>query len=232
MTSLSYPPTSCADDWRTLSGEELLLEEELLRREEADLARFVNDPLGFIAYLWPDASPYDRQQEILLSLRDNPETFVVAGHQLGKDWISAAGVLWYYLTRHPVRIVTTSVRDDHLRVLWGEMGRFIQTARPDVPLLRKDGGPLVFNHREIRKYHDGKLCTVSYLIGMVSERGEGMQGHHAPHTLLVVDEASGVDDLTYERATTWAKRIMVVGNPYGNGHWFHRAVKGGDQAAT
>lgn len=196
------------------------------------------DPLDFAAAFWPGVSLYDKQRDVLASVRDTPETYVPAGHQLGKDFVAALCALWYFSCHHPVRVVTTSVKDDHLRVLWGELGRWIDTsslpqdrARTGV-LSHKRGGPLVVNHREVRKLHGGRVCKVSYLVGTVSERGEGMAGHHAAHTLLVVDEASGVDDLVYERGSTWAKRILVLGNPYpAGGNFFERAVKAGDLLA-
>jgi hypothetical protein len=196
----------------------------------AELAKYASDPLGFVAHVWPAVQLYDKQQEILLSVRDNDETVVPAGHQLGKDFVAAAAVLWYYTTRHPVRVITTSVKDDHLRVLWGEVGQFLAMAAR--PLTVDRGGPLIVHHREIRKIGpDGKACPLSYLRGCVSAKGEGMAGHHAPHTLLVVDEASGVEHIVFDRADTWAKRKLIIGNPYGMGSWFHRAVKGGDIVA-
>jgi hypothetical protein len=122
------------------------------------------------------------------------------------------------------------VKDDHLRVLWGEISRFVQTGRH--PLTHKTAGPLLVNHRDIRRVGpDGKLCPVSYLRGMVSERGEGMAGHHAAHTLLVIDEASGVDDLVYTQGDTWARKKLIFGNPNPCENFFKRAVKGGDLPA-
>ncbi len=190
----------------------------------------LRDPLAFAAHYWPHVAFYGRQEEVIDSVVANDETFVVAGHQLGKDFVAGFLCLWFFLTRHPVRVITTSVKDDHLRVLWGEIGRFIDTAR--FPLKSKEGGPLVVNHREVRKVWNGAECKVSYLRGMVSARGEGMQGHHAPHTLLVIDEATGVDDVVYERSDTWAKRKLVFSNPYGGAGFFYKAVRGGDVVAA
>lgn len=187
------------------------------------------DPLLVAATLWPDVVFYDRQIEVIEAVRDCDETVVVAGHQLGKDYVSGFICLWFYLC-HPVcRIVTTSVKHDHLRVLWGEIGRFVQNAA--LPLSATDGGPLVLNHWDLRKVVRGEVCPISYLRGMVSEKGEGLAGHHAPHTLLVIDEASGVEDVAYERGTTWAKRVLAFGNPYPPGPgctFFRNAVKQGD----
>lgn len=195
----------------------------------AEYSRFADDPLGLLPSHWPDVRFYDRQQQIIRSVVENDETVVVAAHQVGKDFTAGFVALAAFLCHQEARVISTSVKDDHLRVFFGEVGRFIQTSR--VPLTRERGGPLVVNHRDIRKVVGGRVCEISYLRGMVSERGEGLAGHHAAYTLLVVDEASGVEDVVFERALTWAKRVLVIGNPYGSGHWFHRAVKGGDRVA-
>lgn len=138
----------------------------------------------------------------------------------------------FFLVHHPVRIVTTSVKDDHLRVLWGEIGRFIQTSKH--PLEVKEGGPFIVNHRDVRKMVCGQRCEISYLRGMVSERGEGMAGHHAAYTLCIIDEASGVDDMVYTQQATWARKLLAIGNPNPPGagnQFFFKAVKAGDLKA-
>lgn len=216
----------------SLSGyasERELIEIERLLAGPDPYGRYRDDPLGFFRDLWPHRRPYGLQERIALSVRDNRETFVVAAHQVGKDFVSAACALHFFLTRHPVRVIVTSVKDDHLRVFVGEMVRFIETAAR--PLLASEGGPLYVSHRELHKADPatGRRCPVSYLRGCVSERGEGMAGHHAEHTLFIADEASGVDDEAYRRACTWAKRVLVIGNPYGDGrNFFGQAVRGGD----
>lgn len=194
-----------------------------------EVLRSLKDPLRFARLFWPDVTFYRQQMDIIYSVRDNDETFVPAGNMLGKDFVGGFICLWFFLTRHPVRVVTTSVKDDHLRVLWGEIGRFIQTCR--APLLYKDGGPLIARHRDIRKIVRGEVCQISYLLGMVSEKGEGMAGHHAKHTLGVIDEASGVDDLVYNQMDTWAKRKLIIGNPNPCTNFFKAGVKGGDIVA-
>ena len=166
--------------------------------------------------------------DIIESVRDNDDTVVVAGNKLGKDFIAGYICLWFFLTRHPVRVITTSVKDDHLRVLWGEIGDFVQKSK--VPLSAKDGGPLTINHREITKVTPGteEKCAISYLRGMVSEKGEGMAGHHAAYTLGVVDEASGVDDVVFKQMETWAEKRLIFGNPNSCSNTFYKAVEEGD----
>ena len=187
------------------------------------------DPFALKDLLWPDVYFYDAQVRIIESYVANDETFVVAGNKLGKDFVSGFiclhCVLASVLAHQTCRVVTTSVKDDHLRVLWGEIGRFVQTARHP---LAYPHGPLVVNHRDVRLVVGGRQCQVSYLRGMVSKLGEGMAGHHAERTLLVMDECSGIDDEVYDQGRTWAKRVLGIGNPNPCSNFFFKAVKGGD----
>ena len=200
--------------------------------------QYVTDPLKFKGILWPHVDFYDKEIDIIYSVHDNDETVCVAGNMLGKDFTAAFIVLWFFLTRSPCRIVTTSVDAMQLEgVLWGEIRRFIQLAK--YPLSHEQGGPLIINHLHLRKMNPRTKVVdgLSYCLGRVAKKGEGMLGHHVarpvpddgiPRTLFVADEASGVDDVSYERAETWANRILVIGNPYECQNFFRRAVDGGD----
>jgi hypothetical protein len=198
----------------------------------------LKDPLALQQELWPEVEFYDKQVEIIYSVRDNDETYVPAANKVGKDFVAGFIALWFFLTHEEVRVITTSVKDDHLRVLWGELGRFYRSSRR--PLDATMGGPLIYNHRDIRKVRKGVRCEISYLRGMVSETGEGISGHHAASTLLVVDEASGVDDSVYLFSDAWAggggeggnrKRKLILGNCNPTQNFFRRAVEAGDLLA-
>ena len=196
----------------------------------------VIDPVKFVDKFWPDVVLYKQQKEISYSVWYNDETIVPAGHMLGKDFIAGLLTLTFFLTRTPCRVVNTSVNSHQLEnVLWGEIRRFIQTA--EYPLLDKKGGPLVYNHMHIRKYIDPpdntELEGLSYIRGVVSEKGEGLSGHHIaqtgdgiPRTFGLFDEASGIDAETFERMTEWANRILIIGNPYECANYFKYSVMG------
>jgi hypothetical protein len=201
----------------------------------ATLRAQVIDPMKLKDRYWPDVTFYKQQEEIIYSVWENDETVVPAGNMLGKDFVAGFLVLAFFMSRHPCRVVTTSVKDDHLRVLWGEIGRYIRNAKK--PLDSRLGGPLVVNHHELKKLVGGSLCPISYVKGMVAAEGAAMQGHHAtadagspfsgvPLTLFVADEASGVPDEYYTMATTWAKRVLIIGNTWPCENFFKRAVKG------
>lgn len=205
---------------------------------QAELEKRLSDPVKFAKYVWPDVVFYKQQRDIIYSVQNNDETFVVAGNMLGKDFVAGFISLHFFLTRSPCRVVTTSVDHTQLEgVLWGEIRRFINTAT--IPLKSQNGGPLIVNHLHIRKQDAHKnICGISYLIGRVAAKGEGMLGHHVaemgdgiPRTLFIADEASGVDDVSYQRAGTWCKRMLVIGNPYPCDNFFKRRVKEGDLVA-
>jgi hypothetical protein len=196
------------------------------------------DPLRLAEILWPHVYFYNKQREIIYSVWYNDETIVPAGNMLGKDFIAGFIALAFFLTRSPCRIITTSVDHSQLEgVLWGEIRRFIQESK--YPLDSDSGGPLLINHLHIRKVNSKKqLDPLSYLIGRVAAKGEGLLGHHIaktgdliPRTLFIGDEASGLEDISYERADTWTDRKLIIGNcytPNGGTNFFKRAVKEGD----
>lgn len=198
------------------------------------LQQWREDPFLFQRDLWPHVEFFDKQRDMIASVCNNKETQVVAGNMLGKDFTSAFIMLWFFITHYHlsrkrpwVRCVTTSVKGDHLRVLWAEAARFLDSSR--VPLLSTQGGPFVLLNQELRHVSERDLRNpINYLLGQVSAKGEGMSGHHAENTLFIADEASGVDQVAYEHAIEWAKKTLIFGNPNPCTNFFYHGVKGGD----
>lgn len=189
----------------------------------------LNDPIAFVKLCWPDLWLYDKQQEIMQSVRDNDETIVPAGNMLGKDFIAGLIALWFFCSRQPAKVVTSSVDSYQLEtVLWGEMRRFHQSSRYPLPIRMTH----MMCHQ---KLPDGSDEPRAALIGRVAQKGEGMLGQHIgmtadgrPRTLMIFDEASAIEDQAYETATTWAHRVLVIGNPYPCENFFKKFVKQGD----
>ncbi len=187
------------------------------------------DPVQFMGLCWPDVHIYDKQRQICYSVRDNDETIVPAGNGLGKDFISGLISLWFFCSRRPAKVVTTSVKADQLNdVLWGEIRRFIETSKYTLPIQ--------FNHLKIRQLRpDGTLVGNAELVGQVINQGEALLGRHLPKlpgnvptTLCVFDECSGVEDKVYESSDTWAHRKLIIGNPYPCNNFFRRGSRDGD----
>jgi hypothetical protein len=191
----------------------------------------VVDPLKFAAFNWPDVKFYSQQRDIIYSVVENRETVVVAANKMGKDFVAAFIILWFFLTREPCRVVTTSVAEKHLNILWDEMDEFIQSSR--YPLSHKKGGNLIVNRRsfEIRRLINGEASSKSSITGQVASKGEKLQGAHldqsnGPKTMFVSDEASGVPQSYYTMADTWAHRLLIFGNAWPCENFFKYAVKG------
>lgn len=215
--------------------------------------RLVETPLKFGKAMWPGSTFYGQQREVINSVRDAWETYVVAGNQLGKDYVTGFIALSFFLRPqmyfsrkyvrsvavqkekgskfpHTRRVITTSVKDDHIDVLWGEIGRFVIDCAQ--PLLASKGGPLIVNHHEIRFAWEMEAANpLNYLKGMVSKTDEGLSGHHAAYTLFIGDEASGIDDSAYKAAQGWAKKYLFIGNPNPCVNFFYKGVKGGNVLA-
>ncbi len=129
------------------------------------------------------------------------------------------------------RIVTTSVAERHLTVLWGEISRFL--IHPTFSLLESDGGPLSMTHMRLVRSTEREVGNpYNYCVGMVYEDPEKMAGHHAEITLGIGDEASGLDDRCYEMFQGWAKSMLWIGNPNRCNNFFKKAVKAGDLLAS
>jgi len=232
-------------------------------------ASLSGDPLRLKEVLWPEVLFYDKQEQIIHSVRDSVETFVTAGNQLGKDFVSGFIATSFFMYpqlyfpgayvaevdrmkppsrfpphhRHTRRVITTSTNEKHLNVLWSEIAGFITNARVlgrdgvsrAAPLLQKNGGPLHLGAMELRlAVERDEMATncKNYLRGMVSQKGESISGHHADYTLIIGDEASGLDDNVHSFAQGWAKRFLYIGNPNECRNFFRRGVEGGDLTAA
>ncbi len=117
-------------------------------------------------------------------------------------------------------------------VLWGEIRRFIETSRVKLPIH--------YNHMKIRQLkRDGTFVANAELVGQVSNTQEGLLGRHSTasfkpiqndiaRTLVMFDEASGINDETYQSTQTWAHRKLIFGNPFPCENFFKKGCEGGD----
>lgn len=167
--------------------------------------RYRDDPVGFVTGALHETL-WSRQRDILESVRDHKRTAVPACHAPGKSHIAARAVAWWVSVHPPgtARVVTTASTFRQVRnVLWPHIRRV--AVRHDLP---------------------GEVLTVEWKIdGTVVADGfspadhdeTAVQGIHAPHLLVVVDEAGGIGP-TLGRAlealmTGGHTRMLVLGNP-------------------
>jgi phage terminase large subunit len=175
-----------------------------------DPVGYARDILGFHAW--------SKQREILQSVRDNPRTAVRACHGVGKTAGAAQVALWFLETHRNSRVITTAPTWAQVeQLLWREI-------RASVGRAHRDGKGEVFPKPAVTKL---ELGDEWFAIGLSTNEPERFQGHHALHLLLIVDEASGVDERIYEAAegfqTAEGAKMLLIGNPTRTGGQFHRA---------
>jgi hypothetical protein len=176
-----------------------------------------NDPVKFVTDGLGEAV-WSKQVEILNSVRDNKRTAVPACHSPGKSHIAARAIAWWVAV-HPadkVRVVTTASTFRQVRgILWPHIRR----------LHAAHGLP-------------GEVLTTEWKIDDIviadgfsaADHNEAaVQGIHAEHLLIVVDEAGGISQIignAIEALMTGGHtRLLLLGNPPTDqtGSWFERA---------
>ena len=186
-----------------LSASPKRLRRQLLRaatRKYVDPRGYARDPAAYCrdilgVHLTPD------QESILAALAVPPfKALVSAGHNVGKSFVAACAVNWWYDSHDPGIVLTTAPTDRQVKdILWKEVRLLRQGSRlprsgldfagPKVP--RLESAPNHFAH------------------GFTARDGSSFQGHHDAAVLIVFDEAVGVDRIFWEAA-----QPMLAGDSY------------------
>lgn len=188
----------------------------------------LTDPFIFAKLCWPNMMLYDKQRQIIESVRDNLQTFVPAANETGKTRCAALISLIFYATRSPCRVILFSSSQDQLKqALWPEIKSLVATSRVDF-------GWRMVEHALTKYKDDRRIETLPQdrLVAHVTTEVERFHGVHLPEDkpriLVVFDEASAVGDEFLEAAESFAHRILVIGNPLVNYGFFYTGCKGGD----
>lgn len=174
---------------------------------------YADDPVGFARDIL-NFHAWSKQAEIMEAVRDHDRTAVRAGHGPGKTAVAGRVALWFLKTHLNSRVITTAPTWQQVeQQLWREIRAGIAGT---------DG--TVFPPPSATKLELGDQW---FAIGLSTDTPERFQGHHAKHLLLIVDEASGVDERIYEAAegflTAEGAKLLLLGNPTQIGGQFHRA---------
>lgn len=130
-------------------------------------------------------------------------TLVPTGHMVGKTFV-AAGSLHEFLTLHPAALVvaTAPTQTQLEEVLWKEVERAYRGSR--IPL----GGRLLKSPLKV------DLGGGWQALGYSTTTAERFSGHHEYDLLVLVDEASGVEDEIFEAiGGLGPSRQALFGNP-------------------
>lgn len=191
-------------------------------------ADILEDPVAFQVACWPQIRLYDKQRDVLESVRDNVTTLVHAANEVGKDFIASIVAVWFFASRSPCRVVTSSSGETQLKsILWSEIRERVNTSRLDLGFQM---GSLQI--KRVVDRQTGQTEDLSYVIGHVTKSVENFHGHHLDHdiprVLMIGDEASGIKDEFAEAAESWYHRALYIGNPMNTLNFFYRDCKAGD----
>lgn len=148
----------------------------------AILERGRRDPVWFIE-TFMDTVLWEKQREIVRDVFRYRHVAVKSCHSSGKSFVAARIVLAYFLLYPGCKIVTTAASWIGVeKQLWGE----IATAFGRLPAPMQHG--LTLHKTSIAVQGDAAW----WAIGLSTNEGERFQGFHAPHILVLKDEANGV----------------------------------------
>lgn len=177
--------------------------------------RCQTDPVWWIrAHL--GSNLWKMQKQIAKSVRDNKRTAVRSCHGIGKSKIAADIALWFTNAFSDALVGTTAPTFRQVeKVLWKEINKSASRAPAQLP---------------------GKMLQTEYKIdpawfafGFSSDSPDALAGLHAPHVLLVFDEASGVAPASWETLegalTGSHARLLTIGNPTDASGAFAREFK-------
>ena len=191
--------------------------------------KWLCDPLAWHHDHWPKIRLAPYQVEIFKSIRDNRMTFCHSAAGIGKDFISARIMLWFFTTRFPAKVLGMSVTETQIEaVLWGEIDTALRTAVDPFGL---DQGHLRLEVSDEK----GQKYAEHWLVLRTARDVEAVQGMHLaspdglPRVLWILDEASAIEDKFFDAAQSQADRILAIGNPLVNSGFFATECKLGDQ---
>jgi hypothetical protein len=198
-----------------------------------------------------------QQRTILEAIAvEGAKVSVRSGHNIGKTSITAAIILWFVETRDFARIPCTAPTSAQLRLnLWGELGKWMRQAdtlaqqRADPPrlwlsTLFRLTNDMLYDRSAPREWyavartaqpnHPEALQGFHATEVVITPDGLAVEAHASSPLLFVVDEASGVDDATFEVAegaiSSPGARLLMLGNPtraqgyFANSHKSHRGL--------
>lgn len=177
------------------------------RRLRALLDRTRDDPDLFNSAILGRPPLWWRQCEIGRSVVENYATVVCSGNATGKDYM-VGGIVPWWLSRSPGSLVIVTGPSQTLlgTVTWKEVRKAIRGSLVPLGMHVSDGAK---SSPHLVNVADGWQA-----LGYSTTSVERASGQHAKELLVIVEEASGVEDEIWEALDSLKyKRILAIGNP-------------------
>jgi phage terminase large subunit len=176
---------------------------ELSEQEKSFVRKTLNNPVLFANHIL-GVSLWERELEIVQSIRTQRRTAVKACHSVGKTFTLAVAALWW-LARYPEGVVltTSSTMRQVSTQLWLEIHRLADHAKVRYPPLKSS--ELTFRDER------------NFALGFSINHAINFQGYHAPQLLIIADEAPGIEPGIFDAIAGIMAggqvHIVMAGNP-------------------
>lgn len=198
------------------SKKEITESEQLLAARWKD---YRHDPVKF-AFEVAQVKRLDPwQKELLMNLAQHDLVAVAASTGIGKDFTAALAIIWFLCCHPYAKVAATSASAQQVQVsLWMELQKIISESEFLPHILEWTPSTV-----KVRGYEERWRAFQSIAAKRVSgttgeSSAEGGQGLHADYLLVVISEASGVDDAQFDAKlatlTGGIRNIcLCIGNP-------------------
>jgi hypothetical protein len=176
-----------------------------------DPVLFVKEVLG--------VEPDEWQQDFLNAVASGERKISIrSGHGVGKSTTASWAMLWFLLTRYPVKVVVTAPTSAQLYdALFAELKRWVKELPQPIQEL------LDVKQERIELKASATEAFISARTSR-AEQPEALQGVHSDNVMLVADEASGVPEAVFEAAAGSMSGhnalTILLGNPVRSSGFF------------
>ena len=213
--------------WATLSNQEKQVFNRLLSdRLGSDYGGWRYNPIGFVNECLGEPT-WSKMEQILDSVLRYKITAVPAAHSVSKSHTAARVAAWWVSVHPPgtALVITTATTFQQVKtILWPHIRRM--QARHELPGRTNTTEWIV-------PMLDGSDFLAAYGFSSSDSDESAVQGRHAPHLLIIVDEAGGVSHemgkALYSLLTGGHTRMLLIGNPSTEEEntWFQKRCESG-----
>lgn len=195
--------------------------------KDADYSRFTkklqNNPVFHIEQIQGCKTLTEYQKEICAAVLKYERVSIAACHDIGKSFIMAKLVLWFFSSFKGSKVITTAPTSNQVeKILWSEIRTGYEKSK--YPL----GGRMLNT--------EWKADTDWFAFGFSPRKEAGTdnsqgtassgQGFHAPYILVILDEATGIPKQIWDQLegamTSGFVRLVAIGNPTSKACEFYR----------
>jgi len=173
---------------------------------------FAKEWLG-LSFVW------QKQRDLMESVRDNRLTAAVACNASSKTFTAAIIAIWWMTCFQPAKVVTTAPsRRQVEELLWAEIGRLHGASKYPLPGEPGTSSWRMPGPKDAPKRNADWFATgFSTRPDQVQDQAAKFQGYHSPNLLLIFDEASGILAAIHKAAwgilTSENTRWLQISNP-------------------